>query len=115
MSIIKVPKILIPKENIDLEKWAVIACDQFTSQRDYWDKLDSFCGEVSTLRITYPEIYLNEDREARVKNINSTMKKYLQSDIFRAVDSFILTVRTTKYGRKRVYSVLSVSYFYICQ
>ena len=46
MSIIKVPKILIPKENIDLEKWAVIACDQFTSQRDYWDKLDGFCGEV---------------------------------------------------------------------
>ena len=107
MSIIKVPKILLPKENIDLKKWAVIACDQFTSQRDYWDKLDDYCGEISTLRITYPEIYLNEDRDARVKKINSTMKKYLQSDIFNAVDSFILTVRTTKYGRKRVGLMIS--------
>ncbi len=107
MSIIKIPKILLPKDNIDLKKWAVIACDQFTSQREYWDKLDSYCGEVSTLRITYPEIYLNEDRENRIKKINSNMKKYLQSDIFNAVDSFVLTVRTTKYGRKRVGLMIS--------
>ena len=57
--------ILLPKKNF--ENWAVIACDQFTSQRDYWDKLDDYCGEISTLRITYPEIYLNEDRDNRIK------------------------------------------------
>ena len=107
MSIIKIPKILIPKNNIDLKKWAVIACDQFTSQKDYWDKLDSYCGEISTLRITYPEIYLNEDRDNRIKKINSNMKKYLQSDIFDCIESFILTVRTTKYGRKRVGLMIS--------
>ncbi len=107
MSIIKIPTILLPKENIDLKKWAVIACDQFTSQRDYWEKLDGFCGDVSTLRITYPEIYLNENREERIKSINLTMEKYLNFGIFREVDDFILTVRTTKFGRKRVGLMIS--------
>ena len=107
MSIVKVPEVLLPKENIDLKKWSVIACDQFTSQGDYWKKLDEECGEISTLRITFPEIYLNDRREERIKKINSTMKTYLQSGIFRKENGFILTVRSTAYGRKRVGLIIS--------
>ena len=107
MSIVKVPQILLPQPNIDLEKWSVIACDQFTSQPDYWQKLDAFCGDISTLRITYPEIYLNDRQSERIKNINSTMVKYLKSGVFRTIEGFILTVRKTKYGRTRVGLMIS--------
>ncbi len=107
MSIVKVPRVLLPKENIDLKKWCVIACDQFTSQGEYWKKLEEECGEISTLRITFPEIYLNDKREERIKQINATMKKYLQSGIFRQEEGFILTVRKTAYGRKRIGLIIS--------
>ena len=102
MNILTVPEILIPKENIDKQKWAVIACDQFTSQLDYWAQLNDFCGDVSTLRITFPEIYLGNDDEKRIKNINDTMNAYIEGDVFDAVKGFILTVRTTSYGHRRV-------------
>ena len=80
--LIRMPEILFPNDKIDLEKWSVIACDQFTSQKDYWEKLDSFCGDISTLRIIYPEIYIGQNQQERIKNINSTMVKYYRSGIF---------------------------------
>ncbi len=102
MNIIKIPEILLPNKSVDLEKWAVIACDQFTSQKKYWDKLDEFCGDVSTLRIIMPEIYIKDNTEERVEKINQTMRDYLQNGVFDTVNGFILTVRTTKYGHRRV-------------
>lgn len=107
MNILKVPEILIPKKGIDLKKWAVIACDQFTSDKDYWTALDNYCGDVSTLRITYPEIYLNDNQDKRIKTINNTMQKYLDDGIFEVVHGFILTVRKTVYGNMRIGLVLS--------
>ena len=62
MSIVKAPDLLMPKEGTDMRKWAVVACDQFTSQPEYWDKLDKLVGqEPSTLRIVFPEAYLSKD------------------------------------------------------
>lgn len=71
---VAVPEILLP-ENIDLEKWAVIACDQYTQDRDYWKKAaDIADGKPSTLNVIFPEVYLSDsDREERIQNIKKTM------------------------------------------
>ena len=102
MNILTVPEILLPNDTVDKEKWAVIACDQFTSQPAYWNELDSFCGDISTLRITFPEIYLGKGEDERIKKINETMYRYLNGGVFKSVNGFILTVRTTKFGNRRV-------------
>ena len=95
--------ILIPK-NVDMEKWSVVACDQFTSEPEYWKELDSIVGDApSTLRITLPEIYLEEnDVEERIKKINSTMEEYLNKDLFTELtDSMIYLERTQADGKIR--------------
>ena len=72
--------ILIPK-NIDMTKWSVVACDQYTSEPEYWNKVEEIVGNnPSTLRLTLPEIYLEEsDVEERIKKINNCMSDYLSN------------------------------------
>lgn len=79
MSCVSVPKILLPNRQIDRSKWAVIACDQFTSQPEYWEETNRIVGDApSTLRLTLPEVYLEEpDVSDRVDAINATMQQYL--------------------------------------
>ena len=63
-------EILIPKD-VPMEKWACVACDQFTSEKEYWDKLSAFVAdEKSTLKLILPEIYLNDRLEERILEIN---------------------------------------------
>ncbi len=99
----KTGNILLPKKNIDLTKWSVVACDQYTSEQEYWEKLDKFVGKSpSTLRITLPEIYLDENVEERINSINDTMKQYLQEDLFEEYnDSIFYIRRKQKDGRVR--------------
>lgn len=95
--------ILIP-HNIDYTKWSVVACDQYTSEPEYWAEVEKTVGESpSSLHIIYPEIYLNEkNKEERIKNINQKMKKYLDEGIFKEYkDSLILVERTQRNGKKR--------------
>lgn len=107
--IIKTPDILIPKEEYDYNKWAVVACDQFTSQKDYWNELDQNCGDISALRIIFPEVFLGNGEEERIANINSTMQEYLDKGIYREIkNSFILTERVTSYNNKRIGLVIAV-------
>ncbi|MDE6474532.1 MAG: DUF1015 domain-containing protein [Clostridia bacterium] len=107
---IKIPKILLPKVSVDKSKWSVIACDQFTSQADYWEKLDKFVGDApSTLRIIFPEVYLEcADKQDRIKSINANMQKYLQESIFEEFEGFILVERITSDGQKRLGLVIAV-------
>ena len=97
--------ILVPnKEKCDLSKWSVVACDQYTSEPEYWEKAESIVGDTpSTLRITFPEIYLeNEGKEERIKNINANMESYLDEGIFtKYADSFIYIERTLADGTVR--------------
>lgn len=96
MSCVSVPKILMPKEGIDLNKWAVVACDQYTSQPEYWEETDHIVGDApSTLRLTLPEVYLeNEDVAARTDKINETMRQYLSDGTLTELPAgFILTER----------------------
>ena len=91
MSYFKIPEILLPKKEYDYSKWATIACDQFTSQPDYWESLKYFVGDAkSTLNLVLPEVYLESvDKEAEVKKINATMEQYLKDDMFDVYNHFI--------------------------
>ncbi|QTQ13338.1 DUF1015 domain-containing protein [Treponema parvum] len=98
-----VPEILLPK-NVDTKTWAVIACDQYTQNKDYWKKAKELaCGKASTLNMILPEVYLDEpDKNARIQDIRRTMKDYLDNGVFAAPKKqFIYTERTTAFGRTR--------------
>ncbi len=95
--------ILIPK-NENMEKWCVVACDQYTSEPSYWSEVESIVGDnPSTLRLTLPEIYLEDDDVSeRIKKINETMSDYLDEGIFKTLEnSMIYVERTTLDGRVR--------------
>ena len=109
-STITIPKILLPKANVDKSKWSVIACDQFTSQPSYWEQVDKLVAQApSTLRIIFPEVYLEgENKQERIKAINDNMHKYLHSDIFEEFEGFILVERTTPDNQKRLGLVIAI-------
>ena len=87
--------ILLPGENIPLEKWGCVACDQFTSDRAYWEQADAAVGDCpSTLRLILPEVYLeDEDAARRVENIHAAMDEYSRDVLTRAVDGFVYVER----------------------
>lgn len=104
MKTIKPFDILVPAV-AEPEKFAVVSCDQFTSQRDYWEKLDEFVGDApSALRLIFPEVYLEDgDYEERIRQINAAMYDYLDKGVFRTLkDSYILVRRQTAYGYTRL-------------
>ena len=99
----KAGNILIPK-NVDMHKWSVVACDQYTSEPDYWNEVKNIVGDApSTLNLTLPEIYLEDnDVEERIKNINENMKRMIDEDLFTEYkDSMIYLERTQNDGKVR--------------
>ena len=73
--------ILLPKK--DFENWAVVACDQYTSEPEYWHAVEEKVGDKpSTLHLILPEIYLSNDNSERVNAINAEMQRYLDGDVF---------------------------------
>ena len=95
--------ILLPSEQVPLEQWGCIACDQFTSDRSYWQRAEeTAAGAPSTLNLILPEVYLEDgDADARVKKIHATMQDYAKNVLTRAVDGFIYVERTEQSGRVR--------------
>ena len=89
-----IPEILLPKEGTDMTKWAVVACDQFTSQPDYWQETESIVGDApSTLRLMLPEMYLEKPDEAeRIEKINAKMKSYLDTGVLENIGRGIMYV-----------------------
>ncbi len=83
-----------------MEKWSVIACDQHSSEPEYWDALDLMVGTApSTLRMMLPEAYLDRDISVEVSRINSVMRKYLEEGIFTELhDSYVYVERTLPSG-----------------
>ncbi|MDR2493686.1 MAG: DUF1015 domain-containing protein [Spirochaetaceae bacterium] len=81
---IAVPEMLLPKSMVDMHKWAIIACDQFTHDRTFWKKMADFVGNApSTLNLIFPEVYIG-DKEAddRIQAIHQTMNAYIKNEIF---------------------------------
>lgn len=119
---VQVPEILLPAPGVALETWAVVACDQFTAQPEYWREADRLVGGApSTLRLVYPEAYLlvegiaaelpygaipsdsprAKEETDRVPAIHEAMRAYLAGGVFAPpVHGFVLTERTTKSGTR---------------
>mgnify|MGYP000778771410 FL=1 len=102
-SAFKKADILIPK-NTDMTKWAVVACDQYTSQPEYWSETEKLtAGSKSALNLILPEVYLeNPDVEMRIEKIHNNMTEYLETDTFKELkNSLIYIERTQSDGKVR--------------
>ena len=85
--------ILLP-QNCDLTKWSVVACDQYTSQNDYWERVAQTVGDApSTLKLILPESQLEDGHfEEHVADINRTMDTYLDQGLFRTLPNALIYV-----------------------
>lgn len=92
--------ILLPRADLDMGLWAALACDQFTSQPDYWQRAEALTKDApSTLHITLPEVYLGSEQEAaRLATFGNTMRDYLQEVLTRNIHGFIYIERHTESG-----------------
>lgn len=103
MNVFKRTDILLP-QNVELERWAVIACDQFTSDREYWKRVRNAGAEVpSTIHMILPEAELGiTDEASAVAQINDTMSRYLKEEVFRIYpNAYIYVERTLQDGSVR--------------
>lgn len=92
--------ILMPKAGVDLAKWAVVACDQYTAQPDYWQSVEALVGDrPSTLRLTLPEVWLDQ-ADRRIPAIHQAMRDYLAAGLLTTAvrDGFVLLKRQTPSG-----------------
>ena len=109
---LQVPEILLPNKDVDLHKWSVVACDQYTSQPEYWSEAGKTADAApSTLNVIFPEVYLEDsDGEQRIKNINATMQQYLDQGILTpmANKGFVLVDRKTSQAPSRKGLVVAI-------
>jgi hypothetical protein len=99
---IQIPRIYLPRKGTNLEKWAVIACDQFTSEPEYWKKVEKLIGNApSTYNLILPEVYLEKPgEETRIKAIHDKMHYYLENNFLESHDGLIYVERRVE-GRTR--------------
>jgi len=108
---IAVPELLVPGEKTAPEKWAVIACDQFSSERSYWEKTASLVGTApSTLNLIIPECYLEDgNREERAEKANAAMAQVMDNGVLEKLEpGFMLVDRSTPFVSRRRGLVLAV-------
>lgn len=92
---VRLADILLPRPDVDLGRWAVVACDQYTAQPEYWADVEELVGaSPSTLRLIYPEVYLGESEpQTRIDAINAAMRDYLERGLLDTHRSTLLLVR----------------------
>ena len=84
--------ILLPK-HVDMKKWSVVACDQYTSQPEYWERVRSFIGDApSTLKLMLPEVDLEN---AKPEIIYQTMREYMAEGMFRTIENSLIYLKRT--------------------
>lgn len=100
---VAVPTVLLPVESVDASKWAVVACDQFTSEPEYWERVDALVGDApSTLRMILPELYLNSpDVEERIGRAQSSMASYLADGLLEPHEAIVYVERGIGSGVQR--------------
>ncbi len=93
---VHIPQVVLPKAGTDLQKWAVVACDQYTSEPQYWQQVQQFVGDApSTLNLIFPEVYLEQaGAPERIAAISRTMDSYLQADLFVPHDGLVYVERS---------------------
>lgn len=95
---LQVPRILLPKQGTNMQAWSVIACDQYTSDPEYWQRLEQkTSGMASTLNLIFPEVNLEDDDcDERIDRINAAMERYLaDGTLVEHPPAFILLNRKT--------------------
>ena len=104
-----IPEMMLPKEGTDYFKWAVVACDQYTSEPEYWDKVEEIVGDSpSALRLMLPELYLDGPDEAdRIKAVRAAMDKYLADGTLRKMEPGCMLIMRTAEGRTRMGLVIA--------
>lgn len=97
----RLPRVCLPRSDIDLAKWAVVACDQYTSEPDYWADVARAVGEApSTLQLIFPEVFLGKaDVPERIARVQATMRRYLAEGLLRDHDGAIYVERTDRAAR----------------
>ena len=95
---VKPADILLPKAGTDMHRWAVVACDQFTSQPEYWEEADRIAGDApSTLRLILPESKLGDANvDEHIAAINRSMEDYLARDIFTTHGGAVIYIERTQ-------------------
>lgn len=98
-----VPRVLVPTAEVDHHLWAVIACDQFTSQPDYWQRVERTVGEApSTLHMVLPELHLHaDDVEQRIEACQQAMRDYQSAGLFTEHEAIVYVERTVSDGLRR--------------
>lgn len=91
--------VLLPKS--DFEKWAVVACDQYTSEPSYWQDVEKYVGDApSAYNIILPEAYLQDDNSARIEKINKTMNEYIENGVFDTLSNTMIYLERQVTGGK---------------
>lgn len=104
-----IPKIMVPKEGTDYSKWAVVACDQYTSEPAYWKEVEEIVSDApSALRMILPEIYLEKPGESeKIKDIKKTMDQYMADGTLTELPRGAMLVKRTAEGRSRLGLVIA--------
>ena len=91
---------MLPLPDANWPAWAVIACDQYTAQPEYWMSVQALVGDApSTLHMIYPEAWLKQG-DGRIAAIHSAMDALLDTALTRAVRDFVLVERSTESGAR---------------
>lgn len=98
----RLPRICLPGPGIDLAKWAVIACDQYTAEPSYWQRVAQLVGDApSTLQLIFPEVHLGSaDAPSRIARIQQSMQNHLAQGLFVEREGAVCVERTVD-GRTR--------------
>jgi len=105
------PRLLLPKDGTDLTKWTVIACDQYTSEPQYWDRVEAAVGDApSMLRLIYPEVHLPKGKDSEViDGVLKKMAEYRETGVFASHEpGFVLVDRKTPSAESRLGLVVAL-------
>lgn len=100
---VQTPRLFLPRQDVDLKRWAVVACDQHTSQPEYWQRVQALVGDApSTLNLIFPEVYLDElDAPQRIERIQEAMKDFLNRELLIQQEGMVLVERTVSDHTRR--------------
>lgn len=100
---VRVPRVALPRPDVDVARWAVIACDQFTAQPDYWDAVESAVGDApSTLRMILPELHLHSPEvDERIAACQDSMRRYQADGLLVEHEALVYVEREVSRGVQR--------------
>jgi len=101
---LQIPELMLPGPSIDKTAWTVVACDQYSSEPDYWEAVSTLTkGKPSTRHLMLPEVYLEQDDANAIQSIQQTMHEYLEQGVLESFnDGLVIIERTLSSGQKRL-------------